>query len=181
MEDDRSKAPKTTPTQRTKPTPRTIQKGPVLVAESMEELLSVMDGPGDNSHTSGMTLILFHAHYCKICQRATMQMVRATKEYPSVGFCKAESRIVSEPVAENLRLLGVTKFPFVQIYRGGNCVASFSTGQTHMFMRKVRETLNLCLDRDEDSWEGFQNEFATEIEANRDVRRKMQKPEGLLP
>lgn len=173
------KAPKTT--KRTEPTTRTIQKGPVSIAESMEDLLSVMDGPVDNSHPAGMTLILFHAHYCKICQRATMQLTRASKEYPSVGFCKAESRIVPKPVADNLRLLGVTKFPFVQIYRGGNCVASFSTGPTHLFLRKVRETLDLCLDRDKDAWEGFYNEFATEIDANRDARRKLKNPEELLP
>lgn len=179
-----------TPTQKrkTKTTAVTARKGPVAIAESMEEILDLMDGSdtggvvnesGNDTPGATMTLILFHAHYCKICQRATMQLSKAAREYPSVGFARIEARIFPEPVSDNLRTLGVSKFPFVQIYRGGDCVASFSTGQTHMFMRMVRNTLDLCLERDEDCWEAFGNDFATEIEANQDARRKL-RPE-LLP
>lgn len=195
MEERSEPQPLTLPTQatstqkrKTKTTAVTARKGPVAIAESMEEILDLMDGSdtcgvveenGNDAPGATMTLILFHAHYCKICQRATMQLSKAAREYPSVGFARIEARVFPEPVADNLRTLGVSKFPFVQIYRGGNCVASFSTGPTHMFMRKVRNTLNLCLERDEDCWEAFSNDFATEIDANQDARRKL-RPE-LLP
>eukprot|EP00533_Pseudo-nitzschia_delicatissima_P001382 CAMPEP_0116102420 /NCGR_PEP_ID=MMETSP0327-20121206/13339_1 /TAXON_ID=44447 /ORGANISM="Pseudo-nitzschia delicatissima, Strain B596" /LENGTH=300 /DNA_ID=CAMNT_0003594457 /DNA_START=95 /DNA_END=997 /DNA_ORIENTATION=+ len=175
-----SKAPpKTSQTQRTK---RQTPKSPVTTVESIEELLAVMDCHQDTITTQEdceMTLILFHAHYCKICQRATMQLTKAAREYPMVNFAKVESKVIPEPSSDNLRTLGISKFPFVQIYRNGDCVASFSTGPTHMFMRKVRGTLDLCLERDEDCWEGFSTEFASEIQGNRDARNQLRP--GLLP
>jgi thioredoxin-like negative regulator of GroEL len=150
----------------------------------MEELLAMMDGSDsdcndENKSETSLTLVLFHAHYCKICQRATMQLTRAAREYPSVNFGKVEARVFPEPASDNLRSLGISKFPFVQIFRKGACVASFSTGPTHMFLRKVRDTLDLCLERDEDCWGSFTTDFATEIESNRDARSNLQ-PE-LLP
>ncbi len=175
-------APSNSPPRQSKtrqPTP----KGPVTTVETIQELLAVMNCENEANkkrEDSGMTLVLFHAHYCKICQRATMQLTKAAREYPSVNFAKVEAKVIPEPTAENLRTLGVSKFPFVQIYRRGDCVASFSTGPTHMFMRKVRGTLDLCLERDEECWNGFSIEFATEIQGNRDARKQFVGPE-LMP
>ena len=171
------------------------KKSPVRMASTIEELLTIMnrgfedrddeeeknDGVesnngGDNtssSSSSSMTLILFHAHYCKICQRAAMQLIRAAKEYPSVTFAKIEASVLNPEPADKLKSLGVTKFPFVQLYRDGMCVASFSTGPTHMFMRKIRDTLDLCLDRDDECWGGFMDEFANEIQTNQVARNKL--------
>ena len=150
-------------------------KSPVVTAESVDDILSIMDGTisQEAPPASGLTLVLFHAHYCKICQRATMQLGKASKEYPTVQFAKIEARTIPEPSADNLRQLGVSKFPFLQIFRHGDCVASFSTGPSHMFMRKVRGTLDLCLDRDEDCWKEFCDEFASEIRVNRDARNQL--------
>lgn len=175
-------APSKSPPTKTQTTKRQTPKSPVTTVESVEELLAVMDCHEDTITTQEdceMTLVLFHAHYCKICQRATMQLTKAAREYPMVNFAKVESKVIPEPASDNLRTLGVSKFPFVQIYRKGDCVASFSTGPTHMFMRKVRGTLDLCLERDADCWEGFSTEFASEIQGNRDARNSL-RPE-LLP
>jgi thiol-disulfide isomerase/thioredoxin len=166
------------PLQPTKEKPSTstgVKKGLVTIATTIQELLNVMDGncDGDNGVDDALTLVLFHAHYCKICQRAGIQLNKAAKEYPSVNFAKVESQVFPEPAADNLRTLGVSKFPFIQIYRKGQCVASFSTGPTHMFMKKVRDTLDLCLERDEDCWNGFVTEFAEPIESNQSARRNL--------
>lgn len=154
------------------------KSGGVRIAASTEELLDIMNGKtiddtenDDEVNDDALTLILFHAHYCKICQRAGMQLNKACKEYPAVGFAKVESQVFPEPVSDSLRTLGVSKFPFVQIYRRGQCVASFSTGPTHMFMRKIRDTLDLCLERDEDCWDSFVTDFAAEIESNQLARK----------
>ena len=160
-------------------------KNPVTIANTMQELLDTMNGHSssgidntiDNSEnsieSSGMTLILFHASYCKICQRAGMQLIRACKEYPSVKFAKVEASVFPDPATPKLKSLGVTKFPFVQIYHYGKCVASFSTGPTHMFMRSVRNTLDLCLERDDECWNGFVTEFSNEIESNQLARTNL--------
>ena len=163
-----------------KSTPKRTAKSPVTTVESAEELASLMDCTNNDNNSDQLTLILFHAHYCKICQRATMQLTKAAREYPNVNFAKVESKVIPEPQADNLRTLGITKFPFVQIFRHGDCVASFSTGPTHMFLRSVRGTLDLCLQRDDQAWSDFAIEFEQYIQENRDARSQVL-PHELLP
>jgi thiol-disulfide isomerase/thioredoxin len=172
-------------------------KNPVTIANTVQELLCAMNGHSssgdigknidnniDNSEnnikSSGMSLILYHASYCKICQRAGMQLIRASKEYPSVKFAKIEASVFPDPATPKLKSLGVTKFPFIQIYRYGKCVASFSTGPTHMFMRRVRDTLDLCLERDDECWNSFVTEFTNEIESNQLSRNNLLLPDEVV-
>ncbi len=143
------------------------RKGPVTTVETIQELLAIMNCDKEAQKESDLTLVLFHAHYCKICQRATMQLTKVAREYPNVNFAKVEAKVIPEPTADNLRSLGVSKFPVVQIYRRGDCVASFWN------MRKVRRMLDLCLERDEERWNEFSTEFATEIQGNRDARSQL--------
>lgn len=77
--------------------------------------------------------------------------------------------------ADTLRSLGVTKFPFVQIYRKGLCVASFSTGPSHLFVKKVRDTIDLCLERTPDVWDSYANEFCDEIQSNQRARHALRR------
>ncbi len=163
-----------------KATPKPTAKSPVTTIESVEELATLMDCTNTDNTSDDLTLILFHAHYCKICQRATMQLTKAAREYPGVNFAKVESKVIPEPQGDNLRALGITKFPFVQIFRHGDCVASFSTGPTHMFLRSVRGTLDLCLERDDQAWSDFAIEFEQYIRENRSARSRVL-PHELLP
>jgi thiol-disulfide isomerase/thioredoxin len=138
---------------------------------SMEELLQLMDGHGREENR--LTLVKFYADYCTLCRRAGMQMRRLVGEFPDVDFTKIEHRVVSAPHAETLRSLGVTRFPWIQLYRGGRCVASFSAGPSHVFVKKVRDTLRLCRERDQEGWEAFQEEFRDPIAENLATRRQL--------
>mmetsp|Transcript_20255 Transcript_20255/g.36555 ORF Transcript_20255/g.36555 Transcript_20255/m.36555 type:complete len:259 (-) Transcript_20255:310-1086(-) len=140
---------------------------------SMQELLDTMNGQGHDD--DGLTLVKYYANYCKICQRASIQLKKVAKEYPNVQFAKVEQGVMTQPSAETLRTLGVRKFPFVQIYRGGKCVASFSTGPSHIFVKKVRDTLDMCLDRTPEDWDAFVNQFYAEIEENTQARRSLER------
>jgi Thioredoxin len=139
---------------------------------SMEELLSIMDGHR-NQAKDQLTVIKYYADYCKLCQRAGIQMKRLVTEFPTVDFTKIEQKALTQPSADTLRALGVTKFPWIQIYRGGQCVASFSTGPSHMFMKRVRDTVTLCLERSPEAWQEFGNEFATPMEENAATRQRL--------
>lgn len=192
----------------------------VKIASTIEELLDIMNGCGhyndygnssrsqiiansniiqnDSSSSSpSLTLILFYAHYCKICQRATMNLSRLSREYPAINFAKVEASVFPTTVAISttyslhsssmsskspstssnsahyLKSIGVSKFPYVHIYRNGDCVASFSTGPTHMFMKKVRETLDLCLERNDGCWSSFVQDFRKAIQSNRLARQEL--------
>lgn len=59
--------------------------------------------------------------------------------------------------------LGVKKFPFLQIYRNGECVASFGTGPAHNFQSIVGDTIEQKLKMSVEDWEAFRKEFQSEI------------------
>lgn len=59
--------------------------------------------------------------------------------------------------------LGIKKFPFVQMYRNRECVASFGTGPAHNFQPAVGGTLDEKLAMSESQWEQFRSEFKNEI------------------
>ncbi|KAG7354216.1 thioredoxin [Nitzschia inconspicua] len=148
------------------------QKQQVHSITSMQELISVMNGQR-NLHDDQLTVIKFYADYCKLCQRAGIQMKRLVTEFPTVDFTKIEQNTLTAPAADTLRALGVTKFPWVQIYRHGNCVASFSTGPSHMFMKRVRDTVTMCLERSPEAWQEFEQEFASNMAENAATRQKL--------
>lgn len=124
-----------------------------------------------NPEENDLVVVKYYAHYCKICQRAGMQYKKIATEYPNLSFGKVESMVFPDS-ANTLRSLGVSKFPFVQIFRNGQCVASFSTGPSHLFVKRVRDTIDTCLRRTPDEWNSFLSDFATEIESNRRAREE---------
>ena len=75
-------------------------------------------------------------------------------------------RFVSVEMTMNKKIieqLGVKKFPFLQIYRNGECVTSFGTGAAHNFQRIVKGTVDQKLNMPLEEWEAFRAEFKNEI------------------
>jgi len=75
-------------------------------------------------------------------------------------------RFISVEMGANPKIvkeLGVNKFPFLQIYRNRECVASFGTGPAHNFQRAVGGTLDQKLAMELSEWEAFRAEFKNEI------------------
>ena len=60
-------------------------------------------------------------------------------------------------------MLEIKKFPFVQMYRNNECVASFGTGPAHNFQRAVGGTLDEKLSLTKEQWDSFRSEFKNEI------------------
>lgn len=142
---------------------------PVALIDSTNDLLNFMVGGREDDQ---LTVVKYYAHYCKICQRAGIQLKKVASEYPDVRFGKVESMVFPDS-AQTLRSLGVSKFPFVQIYRRGQCVASFSTGPSHLFVKKIRDTIDICRNRTPEEWDAFTTEFSNEIESNRQARENL--------
>ena len=91
-----------------------------------------------------------------------------SKSYQSIHFVRLEA--TEDFSSDQLRALGVTSFPFVQIYRGSQCVASFKGGGPY-FRRKIQDTIEECLKRN--NWEVFYDEFRPHIEENAQARLKL--------
>jgi thiol-disulfide isomerase/thioredoxin len=135
--------------------------GPVVAIHSIGDFLHELE----NTKPNEIVIVKFHAKFCKVCARVIlkykkMAMQHRDKETPvPIKFLSIES-------TENMKIiqtLGVKKFPFLQIYRNRECVASFGTGPAHNFQRAVGSTVEQKLTSSEEEWEAFRNEFKTEI------------------
>ena len=159
----------------------TTATGEVNLISSMGELFDFIDSDSQQAQTLSsppkLKIVKYYASYCKICQRAGIQLKGIAKDYATNGqpveFAKVEAQVFNPEPSDKLKALGVSKFPFVQIYRGGLCVASFSTGPTHMFKKRVLETIDTCLSRSDTEWNQFAQEFHKEIESNSQARNEL--------
>jgi len=139
-------------------------------------------------------VVMYHAAWCKVCQRASITYKKIATEYDNlesgdtVHFLRApagewaanknddDALIRSSPkpmgTLQDIKEIGITKFPFVQVFRGsdGACVASFATGASHLFARRVRETLKQILDRTPSEWRDFESNFEYDIWKNQKAR-----------
>lgn len=148
--------------------------GQVTTSHVVEQIESTSDLCDFMSGAKGedLTVIKYYANYCKICQRTGIQFKKISGEYPNVRFGKVESHVFPNTVA-TLKSLGVTKFPFIQIYNKGQCVASFSTGPSLIFVKKIRDTIDGCLDRTPEEWAAFTSDIAADIEENQLARQAL--------
>lgn len=144
---------------------------PVHNFQSPAQYLEALDA---NHEDNELLVVKYYASYCKICQRASISFkkIAMDRNDKPVRFARLES---SRMPADLLRQLGLTKFPFVQIFRHGKIVASFSTGPSHMFAPKVRNTVDTCLQRSEEEWAELEKEFGHEIQANLEAREALRK------
>ena len=91
-------------------------------------------------------------------------------DHQPASFAVLEVSVLGTPTVKSL---GVTLTPFVQIYRNGNCVASFATGPVYNFAQKTGSTIDICLQRNEKEWTDFETEFAEPIANNRAVMERL--------
>ncbi|VEU35999.1 unnamed protein product [Pseudo-nitzschia multistriata] len=161
---------------------------PVTTYANALDLLDAIDGaPPDD-----LTAVLFFAHYCKTCHRANIPFKQLAYEHGGSGsgsdsdsdangsgvrFLRFETSSLSP---NQFRSLGLERVPFLQIYRRGVCVASFSatkaTGPTttKMVLRsRLSEHLEACKRRSDADWSAFRRRYAGDIEANASARRRL--------
>jgi hypothetical protein len=143
----------------------------------------------NNNHGNRILVVKYYANYCKICQRAGINYKKVAMEQQQqqqqqqqqarqtgvdqqhfVDFYQLDAgRLPSE----TLKQLGVTKFPYCQVFVGGDCVSSFGLGTgaaAHLLGQRVRDTIDICRARTPDEWQAFQRDFSVPIKDNRSAR-----------
>ena len=101
---------------------------PVHNFDSLQECLSFLEGIPE-THDESLVVVKFYASYCRICKRAsiTYKKIASDDAYAkNFHFTRVEAGRMS---AERLRTLGLTKFPFIQIFRKGMCVGKSKTSK----------------------------------------------------
>jgi hypothetical protein len=160
---------------------KATQSSPVLDFDTPLQFLEAIS-PSQNNNR--FTVVKYYATYCKICQRAAISYKKIATEQQQqqnkndslphpIDFYQLDAGRVP---GDTLRTLGVTKFPFVQIYFRGDCVASFATGAnpSHLFGQRVQSTVDTCLTRTPDEWEAFRIDFAVVLKDNKEARDAVQ-------
>jgi len=132
----------------------------------------------DNATMNDLTVVLFFAHYCKTCQRAIVPFKQlANDSAHGVHFVRFETSALSP---NQFLSLGLDRIPFLQIYRNGICVSSFSATQKisrtsrKMVLRpRLLQHIDDCQRRSFTDWSAFWNRHQMEIEANKVARAKI--------
>lgn len=103
---------------------------PIHNFASIQECLNFLDAQRDAATTMStmteqspdMAVVMYYASYCRICKRAsiTYKKLASTAAYEKdFVFARVEAGRLQ---ADLLKKLGLTKFPFMQIFRKGKCV-----------------------------------------------------------
>lgn len=162
---------------------RRALKTPVETFATLIECLDAMDnslsddGHDDHRSCPEFTVVLFFAHYCKLCHHANIPYKKmAYQADPNeMRFTRLETSVMS---SSQFRSLGISRVPFVQIYRHGVCVASFNT--KWQLESKLKETLMACQARTISEWGAFMRQYESEIRGNKMARRLLRQ-EALIP
>jgi hypothetical protein len=143
------------------PPDRRELQSPVTTFTTVEECLNSMD-----ESTSDLTVILFFAHYCKKCHQANIPYKRLAYSNPDTTFTRLETSLMT---SQQLKSLGVSRVPFLQIYRNGICVASFAT--PWKLETQLADTLELCQRRSVSDWLAFCQQHDNDIQSNKQTRQ----------
>jgi hypothetical protein len=136
------------------------------------EYLDVLDA---NQHSDDLLIVKYNAPSCRLCVRSGIHYKKLALSLREQGLpvqcVRFDASVLS---GATLRDLGLIRFPFVQIFRRGDCVAAFSTGATHMFTTKVKNAVRKSLARSPDEWNTFLvDEYADYVCSNRQARRTL--------
>lgn len=146
--------------------PRRPLQTPVTTFATITEYLDAIDSAPPNA----LTVVLYFAHYCKMCQQANIPFKKlAYGNPPDVTFARLETSLLTP---NQFRSLGISRVPFVQIFRNGICVASFSTQQWRLGLQ-LRDTLLECQGRSVGGWRAFCARHDDDIQANREARERL--------
>jgi len=136
------------------------------------EFLSFIDDKydDDNEAENEFQVIKYHASYCKVCQRIRPIYQRTalacSSDNNNMQFGSVEVSVINGDSTNSsvLKSLGITKLPFIQIYRNKkHCVASFSTGgQSYNFKKIIQSTIDSCQQRDD--WDDFLTTYQDDIQ-----------------
>lgn len=163
------------------------------------EYLDILDRHLDEAYappeSSSLLVVLYYAPYCKLCQRASMVLNQLAERNLASGrpggpvyFTRLDaSLLLSTPHGETAdehsdassvssivrEKLGISRLPFVHIYRQGKCIASFSSPQSHRFRIQMRENLDLCQRRSLMEWDEWVHRFEKEIAINQEARQEL--------
>jgi len=135
--------------------------GPVTAIRGSPQFLHMIETAPKDS----LVVIKFHAKFCKVCARVILKFKKManklSNEDTAVPVIFADVELTEN--SELCSILGIKKFPYLQIYRNTECIASFGTGPAHNFQRAVGGTIQDRLATTDSEWEKIRSDLAEPI------------------
>ncbi|KAL7562853.1 hypothetical protein ACA910_002470 [Epithemia clementina (nom. ined.)] len=115
----------------------------------------------DNAPKDSLVAVKFFGKSCPLCKRVALKYKRMAQFYAMAPIQFAEiEKTVNPQLFDSLE---ITTFPYLQLYRNGQCIASHGTQSESMFERIVHDTIQHFLLMQGDHWESFLTSFAEPI------------------
>lgn len=127
---------------------------------SLDDFLNYIDGAPKNS----LAVIKFYAKSCPLCKRIEVKYKKMSRYYFMAPIQFAEIEKTAHP--DLFSTLGVETYPFIQIYRNGQCVASHGTESEKTFEPIVHDTIQRELSMTSEDWDSFLQAFAEPIQVS---------------
>lgn len=148
-----------------------MKKPGVVPLTSLENFVHYIDD-GD---ADSLSVIKFHAKSCRLCKRVDLRYQKMARFYANapVRFAKVEKS--AHP--QLFQTLDVQTYPFIQIYRNGQCVASHGIPSETAFEPKLHDTIQQELSMSSQDWNTFLTAFAEPIHQS---SKKLETLRGML-
>ena len=172
----------TTTTTITKRLLRPTIQSPIKTFTSIIECFDTID----NALPNQLTVVLYFAHYCKLCHQTNIPYKKLAYSYEekqassieddnnlprNIQFTRIETSVLNK---HQFQSLGIRRVPFVQIYRNQICIASFSTNFKTL-EKQLTDTIQITQQRSITDWLSFCNQYDNEIQSNKIARQTIRR------
>lgn len=128
--------------------------------QSLDDFLNYIDSAPQDS----LAVIKYYANSCPLCKRIELKYKKMSRFYQTAPIQFAEIEKTAHP--DLFPTLGVDTYPYIQIYRNGQCVAAHGTESDKTFEPMVNDTIQRELLMEPGDWESFLTAFAAPIQAS---------------
>lgn len=116
----------------------------------------------DQAPKDTLVAVKFYGKSCPLCQRVALKYQKMARYYSLADIQFAEIEKTVHP--QLFDTLQITTFPYLQIYRNGQCIASHGTESATMFERIVHDTIQQFLSMSPTHWQSFLTNFQVPID-----------------
>ena len=134
----------------------------IIVLNSLQDFLDFVD----NAPPDSLSVIKFYGKSCPLCKRIEMKYKKMAHYYQKAPIRFAEVEKTVHP--DLCSTLNIDRFPYIQIYRNSQCVASHGTESDKTFGPIVNDTVQRELMMRPEDWDAFLTAFAEPIRRSAD-------------
>mmetsp|Transcript_44379 Transcript_44379/g.107349 ORF Transcript_44379/g.107349 Transcript_44379/m.107349 type:complete len:281 (+) Transcript_44379:200-1042(+) len=155
----------TPPSSSTQATTMNDRKPPTTTAKLVQNLASLDEFVDciENAPPDKLVVVKFYGRSCPLCKRTKPRYQKMAKFYSKAPTIIQFVEIEKTVHPQLFDTLEVTTFPFIQMYRNNQCIASHGTVSSEMFDDVCKDTIQQFLGLSKGQWNTFLETFEEPI------------------